>query len=208
MQLRAWITLLTLGLCSACSSLGTRAPVVPVPNQELVQAEQLNAHLQALQLLVQGGAAEQAETLNTAKLAYESARQGAPLLRYGLLLAAPGHPARDPTLAQQLLREALSRPELLLLAERALGLIELQRVDAELKLSAENKRLVTEAQKERERQRLAANNAISAKRLQQEMEENARLRKELELAQAKLDAIANIERTITDRPPTTEGRTP
>jgi hypothetical protein len=38
------------------------------------------------------------------------------------------------------------------------------------------------------------------------MDENARLRKQVEDAQAKLDAIANIERNLTDRKSPGEGR--
>jgi len=38
-------------------------------------------------------------------------------------------------------------------------------------------------------------------RLQAEMDENVRLRRELEEARAKLDAIANIERSLNERKP-------
>jgi hypothetical protein len=37
------------------------------------------------------------------------------------------------------------------------------------------------------------------------MDENARLRKELDAARAKLDAIANIERSLNERKPGTTG---
>jgi hypothetical protein len=43
-------------------------------------------------------------------------------------------------------------------------------------------------------------------RLQLETDENVRLRKELEEARAKLDAIANIERSLNERKPNNEGR--
>ena len=43
-------------------------------------------------------------------------------------------------------------------------------------------------------------------RLQAEIDENARLRKELEEAHAKLDAIANIERSLNERKPDSTGR--
>jgi hypothetical protein len=46
------------------------------------------------------------------------------------------------------------------------------------------------------------------KRLKDEADENARLRKALDDARAKLDAITNIERSISDRPPANEGRPP
>jgi hypothetical protein len=38
------------------------------------------------------------------------------------------------------------------------------------------------------------------------MDENVRLRRELEEARAKLDAIANIERSLNERKPGTGGR--
>jgi hypothetical protein len=53
-----------------------------------------------------------------------------------------------------------------------------------------------------DRERVAA----TQRRLQAETDENARLRKQVEDAQAKLDAIANIERNLTDRKTPGEGR--
>ena len=131
------------------------------------------------------------------------------------MLAAPSHAARDPSQAQRVLRETLARPELLNTVERALAVVELQRVDAELRLAAENERLVAEAQRERERQKAAPSPAAIGRRLQAEQEENARLKKALDEARAKLDAIVNIElersapnRGNPDRPPSSEARNP
>jgi len=198
-----------LGTLAGCTGMGlgrSSAPA-PVPSGELLEAAQISAWASTQQRLVQGSPVEQAEVLAAARVAYEANRQGPTLLRYALALAAPGHPGRDLDQAQRLLREALARPELLSPTERAIAVVEAQRVDSELKLSIENKRLVAEMQRERERSRTAAPSAATARRLQQEMDENARLRKALEDAQAKLDAIANIERSISDRP-NSEGRTP
>jgi hypothetical protein len=47
--------------------------------------------------------------------------------------------------------------------------------------------------------------ATAQRRLQVEIDENAKLRRQLEDAQAKLDAIANIERNLTDRKTPPEG---
>ena len=168
----------------------------------------LSAYLTMLQQLVQGSPAEQAEVLAGARTGYEASRQGPALLRYALVLAAPAHPGRDAEAAQRLLREALARPELLSVNERALAVVEQQRIDEELRLNVENRRLVTESQRDRERVRANASSAALTRRLQTEQEETARLRKALDEARAKLDAIATIERNITDRPPATEGRTP
>jgi hypothetical protein len=186
----------------------TPPAATPIPSSEALQAAQLSAMATSQQQLVQGSPAEQAEVLAAAKSAYEANRQGPPLLRYALILAAPGHPGRDLEQAQRLLREALARPELLSPTERAIAVVEQQRIDGELKLKAENTRLVAEAQRDRDRQRNTTSTATIARRLQTEQEENARLRKALDDAQAKLDAIANIERSISDRPPANEGRNP
>lgn len=200
---------LTLGACSSLGGLGRAPPATdPVPSNEAVQAAQLTAMAASQQQLVQGSPAEQAEVLAAARTAYEASRQGPALLRYALVLAAPGHPGRDLEQAQRLLREALARPELLSPTERAIAVVDQQRIDGELRLKAENTRLVAEAQRDRERQRNATSTATVARRLQAEQEENARLRKALDEAQAKLDAIANIERSISDRPTANEGRNP
>jgi hypothetical protein len=193
-------------LCIALALLaGCAAEPPPRPQAasgEAIQAAQLTGHLGALQSLVQGGPAEQAETVAAARAAYEQARQGPAALRYALLLAAPRHPAHDALQAQRLLQEALSRPELFSPIERALAMVELARVEGELGLATENARLVAEAQAERERVRSTTTNPAQARRLKEEMDENARLRKALDEARAKLDAITKIERnSITDRPP-------
>lgn len=207
---------LALAGCGSMGSIKGDKPVVaPAPTAESIQAAQLASVITGLQQLVQGSPAEQAEVVAAAHAAYDQAHQGPAALRYGLVLAAPAHPARDPALAQRVLRETLARPELLNTAERALAVVELQRVDAELRITAENERLVTEAQRERERQKSAPSLAAVARRLQAEQEENARLKKALEEARAKLDAIVNIElersapnRGNSDRPSSSEGRNP
>lgn len=194
---------LLLGLLAGCASLSSSRMPPPPPPQvvESIQTTQLTSLLAALATVVEGTPAEQAEEIALARAGYEQARQGPATLRYGLLLAAPGHPARDPMQAQQLLREALVRPELLSTNERTLGRVELERITAELLASAENQRLVAEVQLERDRQRNAPASAAITRQLQTANEQNAQLRRALEEARAKLDAIAELERRQADRPP-------
>jgi hypothetical protein len=200
---------IALVLLSACSSLQPAAtPPQPVSDRATTGAVQLAAWFETLQRLSQGSPAEQAEIFAAARTAQEQTPGGPIQLRFALALAAPLHPARNPALAQRLLREVLATPETLSPPERAVAYLELQRMDAELKLGAENERLAVDSQRNAARER---NNATvnANRRLQSEMEENARLRRALEDAQAKLDAIANIERNITDRkPPANEVRKP
>ena len=92
----------------------------------------------------------------------------------------------------------MANPEMLLPAERALASLKLSQIDDHLTLEAENRRLQSEAV-HADRERVANANH----RLQAELDENARLRKELDEARAKLDAIANIERSLNERKPGT-----
>ena len=111
-------------------------------------------------------------------------------------------PATDLPRAQRLLRELMATPETLLPAERALAFLELQKVDSQLTLAAENRRLQSNASRD-DRDKLTALN----KRLQTETEENARLRKELE--RPRKTRCHRQHRTLVERAQTsTEGRTP
>jgi hypothetical protein len=192
---------------SGCSGFtATHAPP-PTPRNENVAEDRdaaaavlVGNDFQGMQRLAQAPPAEQAEMLAAARSSFERTPQGSVQLRYALLLAAPGHPGRDPVLAQTLLRQLAAQPETLVPIERAVTLIELSQLNGELSLKAENDRLQIDTQRsDRER------NAAVQRRLQAEIDENAKLRKQVEDAQAKLDAIANIERNLTDRKTPGEG---
>ncbi len=168
----------------------------PVVNRATASSTALTDHVQLLQRLVKATAAEQAEIVAAAQRDYETAPTPSRQLRFALILATPGHPATDLPRAQRLLRELMANPEMLMSGEQALAFLELQQIDDHLTLEAENRRLQTDAVRA-DRERLATVN----RRLQLETDENTRLRKELEEARAKLDAIANIERSLNERKP-------
>ena len=161
----------------------------------------LNDYLLLLQKLVQAQPAEQAEIVASAQRDYDTAPTASHELRLALILATPGHPATNLPKAQGLLRELMANPETLLPGERALAFLELSQIDDHLTLETENLRLQTEAVRADHERAANANH-----RLQAEMDENARLRKELEEARAKLDAISNIERSLNERKPGSSGR--
>jgi hypothetical protein len=201
------IVVLALALCS-CTDLTTRPPPPPPQRNESVEENRdaaaavlMGNTFQSMQRLSQAPAAEQAELLAAARSGYERSPQGGAQLRYALLLATPGHPGRDPPKAQSLLRQLVARPETLVPIERAVALVELAQLDRELGLKADNDRMQSDAQRG-DHERVAA---AAQRRLQLEIDENAKLRKQLEEAQAKLDAIANIERNLTDRKIPAEG---
>jgi hypothetical protein len=190
--------LLALAGCNGSFLPRDHAPA-PQPTQTpSASSLVLSDYLLLLQRLVQGSASEQAEIVARAQNEYDTAPTPSRELRLALVLSTPGHPATDAPRAQRLLRELMAHPETLLPAERALTFLELSQIDDHLTLAAENRRLQTEAVREDQARTASAN-----RRLQAELDENARLRKELDEARAKLDAIANIERSLNERKPGT-----
>jgi hypothetical protein len=205
--LSAFGLLSACGLLCACNGLATRPPPPP-PRSESVAEDRdaaaavlLGNTFQTMERLSQAPDTEQADVLAAARAAYERSPQGGAQLRYALLLATPGHPGRDPAKAQTLLRQLVAQPETLVPIERAVAQVELAQLDRELGLKADNDRMQSEVQRG-EREHVAA---AAQRRLQVEIDENAKLRRQLEDAQAKLDAIANIERNLTDRKNPPEG---
>lgn len=199
------IALLPL-LLTGCALL---APQNAHPPQEraALEAAELALHIEALGMALHGTEPEQAATLAAAKQDWEQHRLAADGLRYALLLSMLPAPVRDPLAAQALLRDLLAREQLQAAGQRALAELELARLNSEFTLAADVQRLQAELNQERERARNDATTAALTRRLQAETDENARLRKALEEARAKLDAITSIERRYTDRPPN-EARQP
>jgi hypothetical protein len=201
------LALLGYGLLSACAGF-TATHDAPAPerpptiDRAVTQATLLASYLETLQRLVQGAPAEQAEILSGARRDFETAPTASHELRYAMVLATPGHPGTDCAKAQKLLQELIATQETLLPAERAMAFLTLQTVDQTLSLTAANQHLQVSADHTSDRDRVAALNH----RLQSELDENARLHKELDDAHAKLDAIANIERALTK--PKAPGGTP
>lgn len=192
---------LLIGLSGCAGLQGLHAPppaqkseATPV-DRDTLTAVYMAGTFQSMQHLAQATPSEQAEIFASARDAYERSPQGGSKLRFALLLATPGHPARDPARARDLLRELAAQPEALQPLERAVTLVELAQLNAELELRAENGKLEQSNEDRSERER----NVAVQRRLQAELDENARLRKQLEDAQAKLDAIAHIERNLTQR---------
>jgi hypothetical protein len=144
--------------------------------------------------LASGDPATQAEIYADAAAAARLTPDTGSRLRFALVLATPGHPGSDPDLAQNILRDLLSEPELLTPIERSLATIHLGEVEERLTLNAEARRL-----------RLASVRATNseeeaiAQRIASVESENRQLRQSLAEAQEKLDAITSIERSIREQ---------
>lgn len=183
-------------------SSARRVEPLPRVDRAAASAASLAQELSALQRLIEGAPAEQAEILAAAKQAYDIAPTPSHTLEYALVLATPGHPGFDAPHAEELLREALATPETLLPSERAMAVVTMRATERQLALTAENQRLQAVADRG-DRERTSA----LTRRLESESEENTRLRKELGEARSKLDAISNIERSLNSRKSRVEGST-
>lgn len=187
----ATCALLALGL-SGCGALGgSKAPAPAVPDHPSQDTSYIAPLLEMMSNLPQGDPARQAELFQQAKDAAELSPTTSNKLRYALALATPGFGGSDPVAAQRQLSLLLARPETLLPAERLLAAVQLKEVEQRLILQAENKRLRDEVPRDSadSREKLQALN----RRLAAEADENAKLRKALDEARAKLEAITHIE---------------
>ena len=192
----AVLLLAALSGVAACGMTGAVKTPRPAPTPvETVDAGAIGPVLELMSSLPQGDPARQAELFQQAKDAAELSPTTSNKLRYALALATPGHSGADPVAAQRQLSELLARPETLLPMERMLAIVELKEVEQQLVLLADTKRLRDEAARDSHDDRLATIN----RRLAAENDENARLRKALDEARAKLEAVTHIERSINDR---------
>ncbi len=189
---------LASGLLCGCSMSGLLAshhnPPAPVAEQATDDLNPIMATLEMMSELPQRDPARQAELFQAAHNAAELTPTTSNKLKYALALATPGHGGANPVAAQRQLSELLAAPENLLPIERYLAQSELKQVERQLVLATENQRLRDDLPRE-SRDKLASIN----RRLAAETDENAKLRKELDDARAKLEAISHIERSINDR---------
>jgi hypothetical protein len=197
--LRVAACMLAVAWISACGVDGRFArqkPAAPAqPDHSQQDLSPIAPLLEMMSSLPQGDPARQAELFQSAKDATDLTPTTSNRLKYALALATPGYSGADPVAAQRQLSELLARPETLLPIERLLALVELKEVEQRLILQAENTRMRDEALHDDSHDKLQAIKA----RLAAESDENVRLRKALDEARAKLEAVTHIERSINDR---------
>jgi hypothetical protein len=182
---------------AGCGVLGnTKTPAPTAPERPQLDMSPVAPLLEMMSNLPQGDPGRQAEVFQQAKDAAELQPTTSNRLRYALALATPGYNGADPVAAQRQLAELLARPETLLPVERLLASVTLKEVEQRLILQAENARMRNTTAPDDSRDKLAAVN----RRLASEVDENAKLRKALDEARAKLEAVTHIEqRSVTDR---------
>jgi len=148
-----------------------------------LDAPEAGDYIQEMYELASGDPATQAEIYADAESAAKLTPGPSTELRYGLVLATPGHSGSNPQKAQGIFRELLAQTELMTSSETALATIHLKSVEQQIVLGAETRRL----------------RQASAERSRTAETENKRLRRSLEEAEQKLEAITSIERSIREQ---------
>ena len=185
--LAALLVGLAVSGCGAGASLLGRKTAPPTP--VVSPAESSRALLEWLENVRAASPAARAELIGAARAEWEQQKSLEGRLRLGLALAHPELPGADALQARQHLGEVLAHGDLLPPGSRVVAQWALAALDARLALQSENLRLQTEgAQRDRDR------TLALTRRLQQELDENNRLRRALDEAQKKLAAIIELER--------------
>ena len=151
-------------------------------------------YIQEMYQLARGDPATQAEIYADAESAAKLTPGPSTKLRYALILATPGHSASNPQEAQGIFRELLSQTEMMTPAEIALASIHLDIVEQQIVFGAENRRL----RSVNSRAATSEEQAV-AQRIAKVESENRQLRRSLQEAEQKLDAITSIERSIREQ---------
>lgn len=196
-RLFAAVSILVVMLLSGCGATtdwlkGRRTANADEP--VILGAPEANTYLTELYQLATGDPATQAEIYADAESAATLTRGTSTQLRYALVLATPGHSESNGATAQGILRELLSQQELMTPAEISLATIYLKDVETRIVLDSEARRLRAE-----NTQAATTEAAVISQRLARIEAENRQLRQSLADAEAKLEAITSIERSIREQ---------
>jgi len=175
-------------------------PPPPVIDHKAASAEALADDFAVLDKLLAAPLEQQMQIVGTAEQDFHTTPTPSKKLRLALILGTPDQAAADLPRAQQMLQELSADPQSSLLpGERTLVALQLKQIGDYLTLEAENRTLQADATR-------ADQLAALKRRLDGAAGENAKLKKQLEEAKAKLAAIANIEKSLNERKPGNEGR--
>lgn len=175
-------------------------PPKPLVDHKAASAEALVDDFAVLDKLIDAPPEQQMQMVGSAEQDFQATPTPSKKLRLALILGTPDQAGSDLPRAQEMLEELSSDPQQssLLPGERSLVALQLKQIGDYLTLEAENRTLQADATR-------ADQLAALKHRLDGAAGENAKLKKELDEAKAKLAAIANIEKSLNERKPN-EGR--
>ena len=175
-------------------------PVRPFIDHKAASSAALADDFAILDKLVGAAPEQQMQIVGTAEQDFRTTPTPSNKLRLALILGTLDQAGSDLPRAQEMLQELSSDSQSSLLpGERTLVALQLKQISDYLTLEAENRTLQADATR-------ADQLAALKHRLDGAAGENVKLKKQLEEAQAKLAAIANIEKSLNERKPGNEGR--
>ncbi len=160
----------------------------------VLDAPDVSKYINELYALTSGDPATQAEIYADAESTAMLTPGTSTALRYALVVATAGHSESDSAKGQSLLRDVLAQKEMMNSAEIELATIYLGDVEARYILETEARRLRGETSRA-----ASTEEAAIAQRIATVEAENRQLRESLADAEAKLEAITSIERSIRDQ---------
>lgn len=188
--------LAVLALLTGCTALQPRheAEPAPAPKVDAPAGTDLTPYLETLANMAPGDATRQRAELASTLAAAEQTPSSSNTLRYALALGSAGHPDSNPVEAKRLITELLAGQDGLSPQEREFATAYLREFDSRVALYAELAR-----QREESEQKLKSVDASAGRRADALASENARLKKQLADAERKLEAVAEMERSLLDQ---------
>jgi hypothetical protein len=159
-----------------------------------LDARNVTVYLEAMQQLIEGDTLTQAAIFSDLEDAAEFVPTKTNRLLYALALSLPDHNGSDPEAAAERLRDLIAAGNSLLPEERMLAQIQLKSANELAILQA-----ASADAEARTASRLAAQDQEHAAEREARLAEIARLESELKDVTATLDAITNIERSLSER---------
>jgi hypothetical protein len=186
-------------LASGCADLFPPQPAAPAPkpviDRKAASSQALADDFAVLGKLITAAPEQQMAITGTAEEDFQQTPTPSRKLRLALILGTPDQAGADLPRAQQMLQELAADPRPSLLpGERSLVALQLKQIGDYLTLEQENRTLQADAAR-------ADQIAGLKRRLDGAAGENAKLKKQLDEARAKLAAIANIEKSLNERKP-------
>ena len=197
MQPKTFAVLPIFALLAACAALqsGTPGDIAPAASELATPPPPVLApYLETLTRLAPGDPARQDSELESRLAAAQETRSSSDTLRYALALGAAGHPGSNPVEAKRLITELLASPNTLEPLEVSFATAYLREFDARVALYAELAR-----QREDSEQKLRSRDATAERRADALAAENKQLKRALTEAERKLEAVAEMERSLLEQ---------
>jgi len=185
---------MTLSACSQTSNWLKGRSNTETGDSAMLGAPEVEILIAELGQIASGDPAAQAELFADARAAAQLTPSATTNLRFGLILAIPGHPESDPERAQSVLREVLAQTILLSPAEISLATIHLNNVERQIVANSESHRQRASTTRTANTQEQALRTKLATVEA-----DNQQLRQDLEEAEQKLEAITSIERSIREQ---------